>query len=175
MGRRVLAAQVPGDAMRLHGLPEHPCLLASSHYNWVDRALARVVRATGTSGLAHLAKGFDPATGHGLGHGPWGTLIEGEGLDGLVADTQALLARFRAEPASLPALAGCEVEPARLRDALHVPASTVDEAIAIYDRRRAFYEGDDLHCLVAFLQAHAALAWHARNHDQALVHVLWLY
>jgi hypothetical protein len=174
-GERVVAAQRPGQAMRLHGLPEQPSLLASSHYNWVDWALARLVRSTGTSGLDHLAKGFDPATGQRLGHGPWVTLIEGDDLGLLVAGTQALLTQSRRDPTILTIATGRRFEPVELRDALHMPALTVEEAIAVYRNRRDVYEGDDLPCLVAFLQAHGALAWHASNDGQALFYGAWLY
>ena len=101
VGRRVLAAQKPGEAPHLQGLPDGPVLFASSHRNWVDGALARLVRATGATGLDHLATPFDPRTGHALGQGPWATLLEGDDLACLVTGTQALLARLRATPALL--------------------------------------------------------------------------
>ena len=177
-GRRYLATLQPGVLPGLEGFDATaPSLMASSRNGYAEWVIARAVRQAGPAvlqGLGHLTKGFDGATGKCIGAGPWATLLHGAVLDQVVAATQALLAQWRADPMLLDAAGQRHygLEPAR--DALHVPASSVGEAIATYDERRSRDDGDDLHCVVALVQAHAALAWHARNHGLALFHVTTL-
>ena len=177
-GRRYLATLQPGVPPGLEGFaPPAPSLVASSRNGYAEWVIARAVRQAGPDildGLRHLTKGFGAATGKWIGAGPWATLLHGEALARVGAATQALLAQWRADPSLLEAAGQRHYGVGPTRDALHVPASSVGEAIAIYDERRSRDDGDDLHCVVALVQAHAALAWHARNHGLALFHVTTL-
>lgn len=175
-GRRYIETLRPDVFPGLEGFDEAaPCLTASSRNNFTEAVIARAVREAGASGLEHLAKGFDPVNGKMLGAGPWATLIDGDDLRRVVSDTQSLFEAWRLDPARLVTASRRDYAADDVLDALHCPATTVEEAIAAYDDCRARDDGDDLACVVALLQAHAAMAWQAANHGQALFHFIWLY
>ena len=175
-GRRYLATVKPGVFPDLVGFEDVSTLTASSRKSYAEGVIARAVAQAGATGLHHFTKGFDTADGHPkwLGNGPWATLIESDALQRVVAHTQSLFAAWRHEPLRLVVASGRDYAIDDVLHALDCPASTVEEAIAAYDERRSRDDGDDLPCIVALLQAHAALAWQARNDGQALFHFTWL-
>jgi hypothetical protein len=144
------------------------CLGTFSRKSWLEYRVNLLILALKVDGLDYFLRRFEGCKQ--LDEGWSGTALAGETLCDAIDGLTALLARLRRDLPGAMALIDEDYLPEGAESLLDSAPASIAEALERYERWGMADEGEDMACLITFLQGHLAMLEYARRQSKSVLY-----